>query len=264
MDPPPFSAFISGLVAERNVRISNGISYGPRPRHRLDLYEPQQRRPGAPVCVFFYGGSWQSGARATYGFVGAALATRGITTAVADYRLYPDVQFPGFIEDGAGAVAFVRDRYSDAGARPVIVAGHSAGAHIAAMIALDRRYLGATAAPVDGLIGLSGPYAFDPTTWTTTRQIFKSARSADDARPVAQVTSAAPPALVIHGASDTVVKPWNARDLASAYRARGRTVTLHEFSGLGHTETLLAIARPLRWIAPVLDEMINFAFQLRS
>ena len=78
------------------------LAYGDHPRQRLDLYAPKgEARTGLPVIVFFYGGSWNSGRRQDYAWVGQALAAQWFLVAVADYRLVPEVRFPAFIEDGA-------------------------------------------------------------------------------------------------------------------------------------------------------------------
>ena len=105
------------------------IAYGDDPRQTLDVYVPADKAAHAPVVVFFYGGSWQSGDKNGYRFVGQALASRGLVAVVPDYRLYPPTTFPGFIEDGARAVAWARAHAADYGADPdrLFVSGHSAG-----------------------------------------------------------------------------------------------------------------------------------------
>ena len=169
----------SGLVADRGVMVERGVAFGALARDRLDIYRPAAGDQGGPIAMFIYGGGWRSGDRATYGFVGAALAARGITTVVADYRLFPEVKFPAFVEDAARAYAWVSTNLATGAAkrRPIVLIGHSAGAYIAAMLALDERYLSAVgvAERPAGLVGLAGPYAFDPTTFPTTAEIFKPA-----------------------------------------------------------------------------------------
>jgi acetyl esterase/lipase len=213
--------------------------------------------------MFIYGGGWRSGERATYGFVGAAFASRGITTVIADYRLFPEVKFPAFVEDAARAYAWVSANLaSGAGKRrPIVLVGHSAGAYIAAMLALDERHLaaaGVTERPA-GLIGLAGPYAFDPTTYPTTTEIFApAAASADSARPAALARRGAPRTLLMHGLSDETVQLYNTRDLAAALQAVATDVRKIEYAGVGHMGLVLAISRPLRWRAPVLKEAVAF------
>ena len=87
--------------------------------------------------VFFYGGSWTTGRRGLYRFVGAALAERGIVTVLPDYRLYPQVKFPLFVDDGALAVAWVQKHAHEFGGDPhrIVLMGHSAGGHEAAFLA---------------------------------------------------------------------------------------------------------------------------------
>ena len=121
------------------------------------------------MVVFYYGGSWNRGERAQYRFVGEALASRGILTLVADYRLYPEVRYPDFLRDSAAALSYGLDHAADWGGNPdkVYVMGHSAGAYNAAMMALDPRWLaahGRSPQQLAGWIGLAGPYDFLPLT----------------------------------------------------------------------------------------------------
>ncbi|MGH6682650.1 MAG: alpha/beta hydrolase, partial [Pseudolabrys sp.] len=123
-------------------RVASGLSYAAGARHRLDVYTPEGSND-APVVVFFYGGNWESGDRSIYRFVGAALAARGIVTVVPDYRVYPQAKFPEFLEDGAQAAAWAKQnagRYGGS-ADKIFLMGHSAGAHIATMLALDGQWL---------------------------------------------------------------------------------------------------------------------------
>jgi len=246
----------SALVSERGVEIEVGVPYAAHSRCALDIYRPRQPSATHPIVLFFYGGGWRSGERATYRFVGSALAARGIITVIPDYRLFPQVAFPAFVKDGARAFAWVADNLAQAG-QSIIVAGHSAGAHTAALLALDPSYL--KGQKPAGLVGLSGPYAFDPTTWPTTRDIFvRAAGMPNLARPVAFASSSAPPALLLHGASDALVKPWNSIELTQKLRDAARDVQAETFAGIGHMGLLLAISRPFRWRAPVLERMVAF------
>ena len=88
------------------------------------------------MIVFFYGGSWQTGARSEYGFVAARLARRGFVVAVPDYRLFPEAVFPAFLEDAASAVAWMFRHASEFGGNSaeLFLIGHSAGAYNAVML----------------------------------------------------------------------------------------------------------------------------------
>lgn len=249
---------VSNLVRDRNVRLQSAVSFGPHPRHVADVWRPAGGEADA-VAIFLYGGSWRSGHRSGYTFAGAALASRGITCIVPDYRLFPEVSFPAFVEDAARAYVFVAETI--ARGRPIVVTGHSAGAYNAALLALDPRYIAALAPAAPrpaGLAGLSGPYSFDPTTWPTTKEIFHTAPHADAARPVAFAGPHAPPALLIHGGADDLVKPKNTHELAAALNAARRPAQVIVHPRLGHIGTLLALARPLRWRAPILPALETF------
>ena len=258
------SGLLSTLVAESAGETTRGIAYGPGPRQRLDVYRPVAGQERRPIVVFYYGGGWISGDRATYAFVGGALAARGYTTVIPDYRVFPEVRFPAFLDDAAAAYRWTSETLANGcgGPRPVIVVGHSAGAYIAAMVALDRRLTSRDGAPLAqpaALIGLAGPYAFDPTTWPSTKTIFGAAVGApDSARPIAFARPSAPAALLLHGRSDSTVQLYNSRDLASALTSKGNTVVHKEYDGIGHSGLVMALAAPLRWRGPVLADVLAF------
>lgn len=258
-----FKTLLSSLISESGAAVERGIAYGPHARHKLDIYRPESGEDSGPIAFFLYGGGWRGGDRATYGFVGSALAARGITTVIPDYRVYPEVKFPAFVEDAARAYAWTSERLAENGGeqRPIVVIGHSAGAHIGALLVLDRDYLNgrqpAVAEPA-GFVGLAGPYAFDPTTWHSTKEIFAGAQSADDARPVAFARPDAPPALVMHGLDDSVVRLWNMQTLAKQLEGAGADVRQIELPDIGHIGVVLAVAWPFRWRAPVLSETLDF------
>lgn len=256
-------ALFSAIVAESGPRITRDVPFGPLVRHKLDIYQPASGAGTGPIAFFIYGGSWRDGERSTYGFVGAALAARGITTVIADYRLYPDVRFPAFVQDAALSYRWVATNLAANGGspRPIILVGHSAGAHIAALLAFDQRYLAAVGPDVArpaALIGMAGPYSFDPTTWSSTAEVFATVRVADQARPIAFAGPHAPPTLLLHGEDDTTVKLWNTNQLAVALTSHAVRVRKVLMPGIGHIGLVTAIAKPLRWRAPVLDEIVGF------
>ena len=150
------SAVVNALTPRSGYTVERDLSYGPNARQRLDLYVPEGAAADAPVLVFFYGGNWQSGSKELYRFVGQAFASRGYVTAIPDYRLYPEVRYPTFIEDGALAISWLQAQPATAGGRKLFVAGHSAGAYIAAMLALDQHWLAGASAQGCGRIAGDG------------------------------------------------------------------------------------------------------------
>ena len=244
---------------------TNGVAYGPLPEHKLDVYRPSCPEPGRGVVVFLYGGDWQNGRRGDYAFAGQALASRGFVAVLPDYRKYPAVTFPAFVDDAALAVRWAHDHAADYGGDPrrLFLMGHSAGAHIAALLTLDAYYLAAVGldrSAVRGTAGLSGPYDFVPP--VDDRGAFNMARS--DIHPDPAIEPAhfargdAPPMLLQQGEQDDVVNPNNATKLAAALRAVGGRVTVIRYPDRGHAGVVLSLAWAFRWLDPVLDDAARF------
>jgi acetyl esterase/lipase len=248
-----------------------GRAYGPDPRQRLDIYQPKNLSPAndkqTSMVVFFYGGSWSSGERADYRFVGEALASQGIVVVVADYRLSPQTLYPGFVQDCAQAVRWAFDHADEYGANPdrIFVMGHSAGAYNAAMLALDTRWLidvGLIPTRLAGWIGLAGPYDFLPIGDRQTQVAFSWPDTAADTQPMlhaAQASPQSPPALLLAARLDTVVDPQRSTvALANMLKSRGVEVEVELFSGVSHVTLIASMAALLRAQAPVLERVTTF------
>lgn len=230
----------------------------------LDVYRPRQAQH-APVVVFFYGGDWTHGERGWYRFVGDALAAHGVVAVVPDYRKVPDVAPDGFMTDAARAVAWARAHAAELGgdADDVFVMGHSAGGHIAALLATDPRWLAAVGlAPRDlaGCIGLAGVYLFLPADVEDEAMIAvfgDDGAEQDRTMPLTFVRGAEPPALLLHGLDDDEVDPANSRLFAVALRDGGDEAQLRLYPGVDHAQLLFALASQHRKPA-VLDDVLAF------
>lgn len=262
-------ALLNALSRLDAAKVSADHAYAAGPRHRIDVYTPTTgRKRDLPVVVFFYGGSWDSGERAMYRFVGAALASRGMVVVIPDYRVYPQVRFPAFVEDGARAVRWARSHAAEYGGDPgrLILMGHSAGAQIAALLAFDPQWLGAVgldpARDVAGLVGLAGPYDFLPLRSERLKAIFGPKAERWRSQPINFVTGASPPAFLATGARDTTVDPGNSTRLAERLRAKGGTVELKSYGNLDHRLIVGSFAPPLRLLAPVLGDVSGFIARL--
>ena len=243
--------------------LASGIAYGADSRQALDIYAPEKAE-GRPVIVFFYGGSWSSGARGDYAFAAQALAARGFVVVVPDYRLVPQVRYPAFVEDGAAAVAWTAANIGRFGGDParIAVAGHSAGAYIAILLALDRRWLAATSVPtaaIKAAVGLAGPYDFAPfVPGGAAEAAFGAAPDIVDTQPITHARGDAPPLLLLTGDADTTVQPRNSRVLGARMSALGGQARVIEYPGVGHIGILLALSKPFRGKAPVVADMAAF------
>ncbi len=251
------------LAWQTGFAITRSVPYATGARRTLDIYRPDGTT-ASPVIVFFYGGSWQSGSKRIYKFVAVALARQGYLVVIPDYRVYPPTRYPGFLEDGALALRWAKDNATRFGGNPnkLFVMGHSAGAYIAAMLALDGRWLKAVNMTPDrditGLIGISGPYDFLPLRSETLRTIFGSANDAMT-QPIAHVSPGAPPALLATGSDDQIVDPGNSARLAARLQAAGDAATVLTYPRVGHLGIIGAFAWPLRFLAPVLSDVDAFA-----
>ncbi|MFC5527231.1 alpha/beta hydrolase [Rhodanobacter ginsengisoli] len=246
-----------------DVVIQRDVMFDPATRLALDVYRPRDAR-NAPVLVFFYGGSWKSGKRAWYRWAGEALARRGLVVVIPDYRQWPQVRLDGFMRDAAQAVAWTHAHAAAYGGDPssLFLMGHSAGAHIGALLATDAHWLagvGMQPRQLAGFIGLAGPYDFLPLKDADFIDMFGRTHAVQlRSQPVHFVDGDEPPMLLMQGTTDRVVWPRNARSLAAALTREGEPVELKMYPDTGHATILLAMSRPFRGKAPVLDDVASF------
>lgn len=242
---------------------ASGVAFGTHGQ-RLDVWRPAGAANGPrPVIVFFYGGGWHDGTRQGYAFAGRALAAQGFVVVIPDYRKVPAVRFPAFIADAAEAVRWARDYARDYGGDPARIAlmGHSAGAHIAALLALDPRYLIATCADphvVKAVVGLSGPYDFYPFTTDNAKAAFGAYPDPRETQPISYARADAPAMLLVTSTADTTVKPRNSIALRDRLQALGAPVAFRDYPGLSHEGVVMALSKPFRGTAPVLADSVAF------
>jgi acetyl esterase/lipase len=259
-------AFVAANVpaAFGSYKRRKNVAYGAHPNHRLDVYTPDT--PSAaprPLVVFWYGGRWETGDKNDYRFVGAALAEIGAVAVLPNYRHYPLVKMTGFMDDAALAAGWAALHAAQLGTDPnrLYLMGHSAGAHIAALLTLNQRYLEVPGGPgpaIAGMIGLSGPYDFLPLLDPDLQEMFGPPERYPDSQPIHFVRPDAPPMLLVHGLADQVVRPRNSINLAAAMQAQGVAVRLETYPGLDHADTVAALSVPARGRAPTLAKIAAF------
>ena len=251
------AALLNATVPRKGFTLEPDIAYGAEPRQKLDLYRPDKPRADGKAVIFFYGGSWDSRSKSDYLFVAQALTVSGYAVVIPDYRIYPAVRFPAFVQDGAHAVRWASDRV---GSGKLFVMGHSAGAHIALMLMTDTPYL--QAAGVDrmklpGVVGLSGPYDFLPLTSAKLIDIFGGANN-PDMEAITFAKAPLPAALLVHGAADDTVYPRNSEHLAAAWRQTGAPIELKLYPGVGHIDVVAAFADLLQSHAPTRADVLTW------
>jgi len=260
---------LNGLVPGDTYRFQGGLAYGKAPRQVLDVYQPLPSTVPAtgarPLVVFFFGGTWTNGDRASYKFVGEALAARGAVVVVPDYGLSPAFTYPVFVRDSALAVKWALDHAAQLGADPkqVYVMGHSSGGYNAAMVALDDRWLGEVGASprqLAGWIGLAGPYDFLPIGDPQAQAAFNWPDTPRDSQPLVHASAASPRALLMAASKDKLVYPdRNTGRMAAALREAGVPVDVKLFDNLSHVTLIGAFAKPIQWLGgPVLPPVLDF------
>jgi acetyl esterase/lipase len=262
-------AFAIGNLPTRfsSVRLSADIAYGDLPGQRLDVYALPELKH-RPVVLFWYGGGWTCGQKEEYRFIGTALAERGYVAVVPDYRKYPEVQFPAFVQDGASAVVWARRHAGAWGGDPsqIVVMGHSVGAHLGAMLAYEPRYLRAAGGRrrwIRAFVGLSGIYAPVPET-DLFREIVPPPYRSDDWQPLWHVDSQAPPSLLLHGLEDRMINPLETVRLRATLVRHGVPVEMELYAGRSHADTVAAFSPLARRRLPVLKSATRFIERVRA
>jgi acetyl esterase/lipase len=250
------------LVPSSGYSIKRDIAYGADPRQKLDIYIPGNMTTPAPVILFIYGGSWQMGSKGIYKFLGQAFASKGIVTVVADYRLYPEVKYPVFVQDSALAFKFVHDNIATYGGDPqkLFLAGHSAGAYNVVMLDSDLHYLrdvGADPAWVRGVIGLAGPYDFLPLKDPKLIDIFGGDR-VEATQPIHYIDGKRAPMLLAYGTDDETVRPKNTINMAEKLRSFGSEVEVKSYPGVGHIGIVLSLAPGFRGNTSLREDIAQF------
>lgn len=256
------TALLNFTIPRDGYKAFHNIAFGTNPRQQLDIYVPDRLAASQPVIVFFYGGSWQSGDKKDYLFVAQALASKGYIVVIPDYRLYPEVTFPAFMQDAASAFAWVHQHIHNYGGNPdnLFVSGHSAGGYIAAMLTLNRDYLAQAGGDTDwikGTIGIAGAYDFLPFTDPKIKAIFSHEKDSLT-QPIHYVRPDLPPFLLATGNNDKEVYPKNTLHLAEKLRSEGVKLTEKIYPDTSHVGIILSLARGFRGKTPLLEDIAAF------
>jgi arylformamidase len=216
------------------------LAYGPHPRHRLDLFPCASATSAAPIAVFFHGGFWRARDKADYSYVAKGLGSLGCIVAVANYPLCPAASLDEIVSSVRAAVRWLIDHAVEFGGDPkrLYVAGHSAGAHLAAMCMCGdgSSALELPAGRIKGALLTSGLYELEPA-----RLCFANADirlDPDQVRRLSPVrlrpVALSGPVLVAYGTAETEEFPWQANAFVDALKRFGADARLLSVEGADH------------------------------
>jgi acetyl esterase/lipase len=255
-------AILNTFTPSTGYTLKADIPYGSDPQQKLDIYVPAAPAKDGTVLVFFYGGSWQTGDKNGYRWIGQDFASKGIVTVIANYRLYPPTLYPAFLDDSAAAFAYVHKNIASYGGNParVFISGHSAGAYNAIMLAANPKYLhdaGGDLSWIRGAIGIAGPYDFLPMTDPKLITIFGGADN-PATQPITYVDGRRPPMLLVAGTDDQTVSPGNTKRMAAKLTANGGEAQTIFYPGVGHIGIILSLAPGFRSKTTLEADMLTF------
>lgn len=262
--PPPIHAEAVGyaercMAATRRVQDTHRVlidrRYGDDYWQKLDIYlPPETGNSPLPVLIFFHGGAWTSGTKERMGFMAPPLLDLPAIFVAANYRLAPDTRYPAMLQDCMNATALVARHIGEYGGNPrrLFVGGHSAGGHLAALVALDRaaqRVAGLETNAIRGFLGVSGSYDIrkrDGAPGSPERRIYDVllGRESDDAAasPITHVQPDSPPCFIAWGTRDFPRLIAQAKAFAAKLAAVGVRHETLEISGADHFEANEACA----------------------
>ena len=265
-------AIVNGITSSGGVGVSKDILYGDEPSQDLDVYYPKPLAQAMktqsaitnsyPMVVFVHGGSWESGSKEQYAFVGQSLAQAGYVTAVINYRKAPDHVYPDYVKDAAQAIAWSINNAVSLHADParLAVMGHSAGAFNAVAAVANEDFLapyGVKPTDIATVVGIAGPYSYDFRKFSSA-SAFGANATPDQVMPDRQIKGAQPPYLLLTAEKDQMVHATNTTKMTQALQAAGVSVKTSEIKGASHATSIGAMAPPLSWINDVRAQVVTY------
>lgn len=231
---------LPSMDTRSNVVVKSHITYvegktEDEPKHKLDLYLPKDKT-NVPVFFFVHGGAWTSGDRSQYPPLGNRYASEGILTVVPSYRLAPKNPYPAQLEDVIAAFEWTIKNVAAFGGdtNRIFIGGHSAGAHLATMLATKTDY------PIKGVIGLSGAYEMSE----GKENVFgKDPELRRAASPLYHIRKGAPPYLLTYCEWDYVPLAPQTKEFHAALRTNGVASELVFIPKESHISEMLSVTK---------------------
>lgn len=266
---------VNGITSSAGVGVSKNMVYGDQPLQDLDIYYPKPLAQAMqaqrsitetyPMVVFVHGGSWETGSKEDYAFVGQSLAQAGYVTAVINYRKAPEHVYPDYVEDTAQAIAWSYNNAASFHVDPqrFAVIGHSAGAFNMMAAISNEDFLapyGVSPKDISAVIGIAGPYSYDFRKFSSVTA-FSADATPDQVMPDRHIKGPQPPYLLLTAEKDTTVYDQNTIKMTKALKDYGAKVETGVIKGANHATSIGAMAKPLRWLNDVRSQVLSYLDQ---
>lgn len=233
-------------AARERLTFSADLPYGDRPRQAIDLFPAAA--PEAPLMVFIHGGYWQSFAKEKFEYLAPAFVEAGAAYAAVGYTLAPEVTIPEIVDEVRQAVVWLWRHGAEHGADPtrMVVAGHSAGGHLAAMMAAtDWTAHGAPADLVKAVLPISGVFDLEPLRLSYQNEVLRlDEEQVRTASPIHLKPRLSGPVVLAVGAEETDEFLRQQSAFADAWSAAGAAVREVDMPGYHHFDVVDAFAAP--------------------
>ena len=252
---------INNFAKSGQFETHQDISYG---KQKLNVYIPKDKTITATI-IYFYGGCWgqcSSYDKGDYLFVAETLTKQGYAVVIPDYRKFPNVKIDAILEDAKAAPMWTLENKEKYGIETdnIFLMGHSAGAHMAAILVDNETILGESLKRINGFIGLAGPYDFYPFNVNDTYlfELFDKKDNYYASQPIHFINGNEPPHLLLQGGNDTKVFVHNAVNLAAKLKEFKVENELVIFDKMSHAKIIINLAKPFKNKADVLAHIIKF------
>lgn len=227
------------------------IGIDPDPdKHRLDVYRPTTGE-NLPVFIFIHGGSWSFGDKAWYKYLGYAFAKQGLVTVIASYRLAPHNKYPAQVLDVVNSLNYTYHNVDNYNGNPdnIFICGHSAGAQLASLVVLNKKYnemLDFDINKISGLILISGPYLLSEEFLIKerysrlARKVFTENKDIwHEASPFYFVNRDAPDTLVCYAENDWLEIKYQAKIFYRKFKKLNNRVSIIEIPTKNHYSEII-------------------------
>lgn len=246
---PGFAALFNAFALANEAALAQSewmldLVYGEHPRQRIDIAVAKGTAKG--TVLYFHAGYWQSRDKSQFRFLAPSMTQAGFNVAFVGYPLCPEVSLAELTRSVSNALpAVIKALPQSSSPLPIIIAGHSAGAHLSIEIALAQSDRTPENQRITGLVPISGIYNLSPLLETSLNERLRlDPSSAQETSPVFRTRAGMPPATFLVGGTETPAFLEQNRQMAEAWSQAGNWADHHAQAGMDHFSLLSALSKP--------------------